>query len=245
MESCTEALPGVITRGVTLPGVVTPVLTANLLARIHQFNLDYLELLTVETRCGASGPHCLPDRVLDALRKTTQATRHKVAASSFALYSLGFEDQEFWRTALRFDEPTIDGRYSTTQPTTAQSAFCELALVHAWHVALNQPIAARMIYAMPAPIIERLSHTRLWQLRRIALAQPGLLMPRWATNPCFWPEIVKFAASNDMRRLHAVQQLGHQLIAVDLQSSGEKRSAVRERQRNLLLQRLRQAQGSR
>ena len=227
------------TRTDALPGVVTPILTADLLGRIHQLNFDYLELLAADgTSPIATGPRCLPDRVIESLRNASTDTRQQIAASSFALYSLGFEDQEFWRTALRFDEQPLDGRYATMSSTTVHASFCELALLHAWHVALTQPIAARMIYAMPTPIIERIARAKLWQLRRIAVDHPAVLMPRWPTNPCFWPEMIKFAASGDTRRLHALQQLGHQLIAIDLQTSTEKRSPVRERQRNLLLQRL-------
>lgn len=236
MHTCTEASPG----------VVSPILSAELLGRIHQFNLDYLELLVATASLPNAAPsRYLPDRVVDLLRKTNRDTRQDIAASSFALYSLGFEDQEFWRTALRFDEQPIDGRYAARASTSVQHSFTEVALLHAWHVALTQPIAARMLYAMPSPIIERISHAKLWQLRRIAIDSPGLLVPRWPTNPCFWPELIKFASNGDTRRLHAVQQLGHQLIAIDLQTNTTRRSPVRERQRNLLLQRLRESKAVR
>jgi hypothetical protein len=227
------------------PGVVSPILTADLLARIHQLNFDYLELLIAEYTCPElGGMRYLPDQVLEALRATSNAARQMLATTAFSLYSLGFEDQEFWRSALRVDPQPIDGRYGVLSSAVVQSGFCELAMLHAWHVAISHPLAARVLYGMPTPIIDRMSHARLWQLRRIAVDYPGLLMPRWPVNPCFWPEMIKFAAAGDARRVHTLQQLGHQLIAVDLLTSGDKRNAARDRQHNLLKQRLRRPKAS-
>jgi hypothetical protein len=235
MDSCTDGFPG----------VVTPVLTADLLDHVGQLNLDYLDLLVAEYSCpDGSGARDLPERVLEALRKTSQDARQLLAKAAFSLYSLGFEDQSFWRSALRADSRPIDGRYGVPAGVVVQSSFCEIALLHAWHVAVSQPIAARVLYGMPPPLIEQLSRARLWQLRRIALDYPGLLMPRWPANPCFWPEMIRFAATGDLRRLHTLQQLGHQLIAIDLQTSVGKRCAGRERQHNLLRQRLRRPKRS-
>ena len=218
-----------------IPGVVAPVLTAELLQCIRDLNDDYLELLVAEgTRAGSSSH--LPDRVRDELRKSSRQARQQIAKAAYSLYSLGFEDQQFWRSALRTEPRSFAERYGGV---VTPSSFIELALYHAWHVAVSNPIAARVVYGMSAPIIECVAHASLWQLRRVAVEYPELLMPRWPTNPCFWPEVIKFATAGDLRRLHTLQQLGHQLIAIDLQTSMNLRSATRERQRNLLRQRLR------
>lgn len=239
MNMCTDGFPG----------VVAPVLSADVLGHVHQLNLDYLELLLVQRAMAQrvaehdclqrGGLSDLPERVLDTLHKATPAARQLIASAAFSLYSLGFEDQELWRSALRADARPVDGRYAIPSGAAVQSSFCELALMHAWHVAVTQPLAASVLYGMPTQLIELLSRARLWQLRRIALECPELLMPRWPGNPCFWPEMIRFAVAGDSRRLHTIQQLGHQLIAIDLQTSTGKRNAARDRQYNLLRQRLR------
>ncbi len=86
---------------------------------------------------------------------------------------------------------------------SAQCSFCELALLHAWHVAAKNTMAARMVYAMPYATARRLVNTPLWQIRCIAGSYSELMMLRWPTNPAFWPDLIRFAASNDARRLHA------------------------------------------
>lgn len=221
------------------PGAAAPVLATDLRERLAALNLDYLELLIAAAASPASGGlQSLPDRVLESLRKADRASLRLLASAAFSLYSLGFEDQEFWRTALRIDASSIDARYGTVSAAVVQSSFCEIALLHAWHVAVSQPLAARLIHGMSATLVASMTNAQFWQLRRIAVDYPGLLMPRWPANPCFWPEMVKFSIAGDTRRLHALQQLGHQLLAIDLLASSDRCGAARQRQHNLLRQRL-------
>jgi hypothetical protein len=227
-----------------LLGGAGPILTNDLLNRLQDLNLDFLELVIAERRgLGASGLRHLPDRVLDALAQCSPASRQALASATFSLYSLGFEDQDFWHSALRAGEQPIDERYGVLSSAVVQTAFCEVALLHAWHVAVAQPLAARVVYGMPNAIIERMALAQLWQLKRIAADYPGLLIPRWPANPCFWPDMIRFARAGDQRRLATVQQLGHQLIAVELQAHAAPNSAARQRHRNLLLQRLQRKPG--
>jgi hypothetical protein len=222
-----------------MPGAAAPVLTAQLIQGLRELNEDYLELLSL-IEPGGRLPDGLPERTRSDLRKSSTEARRLMATTAFSLYSLGFEDQQFWRSALRLESRSLCERYGAGS-ADARSAFIELALLHAWHVAVSQPIAARVVYGMSPPLMEIVGQAPLWQLRRIALAYPELLLPRWPLNPCFWPELVRYANASDLRRLHTVQQLGHQLIAIELQTSADDRSAARQRQQNLLRQRLRRS----
>lgn len=221
-----------------LPGASCPVLTTDMLGRLYDLNLDYLDLVIAE-RAGQrdSAIRYLPQRAAEALAACAVEHRQAIAAASFSLYSLGFEDVYFWRSVLRTSQEPIDARYRTPSCNVARSAFCEIALLHAWHVAITRPIAARVLYGMPAPIVEGMARAHLWQFKRIAADYPDLLMPRWPSNPCFWPDMIEFARRGDSRRLALVHQLGHQLIALELQASAARRSALRRR--NLSMQRMR------
>ncbi len=221
-----------------LLGLSCPILTTDLLSRLYDLNRDYLELVIAE-RSVQGGTCHLPERVVEALANCSVEGRQAIATASFSLYSLGFEDQHFWRSALQVGQQPIDARYGVLSAAILQSAFCEVALLHAWHVAVTRPIAARMLYGMPPAIIDRMAKVQLWQLKRIAADYPGLLMPRWPANPCFWPDLIQFARGGDLQRLVTAQQLGHQLIALELQASAARRSAVGQRQRNLVMQRMR------
>ena len=58
------------------------------------------------------------------------------------------------------------------------------------------------------------------------------MTPRWPANPAFWPDLIRFAASGDSRRLETTQLLGNQLIAVELEGLGPR--TVKRLSRNRL-----------
>ncbi len=203
--------------------VCTPVLEPALLAHIHQLNLDYLELLVAErdTAPGAAQLQYLPPRQRVALAALSTRAIRALAAMPYTLYSLGFEDEHFWdavcNNATASTPPCVTQRYAQVGDASAQCAFCNLALMHAWHVAATNTMAARVIYAMPYVTARSLASTPLWQIKRIAASYGVLMLPRWPTNPAFWPDLIRFAAMNDTRRLHTTRLLGTQLIAAELE----------------------------
>lgn len=208
------------------PGARAPVLSAALLARIHELNRDYIELLLARHSIPAcdhyeAGPgmESLPVKVLDALGQMLPTTRRALAATPFALCSLGFDDQQFWSAALTDTGPEaepVEVRYGVLSAAPMQAAFCEIALVLAWHTASSNRVAARVLFALPDTLATQLVAAPLWRLRRIAMDYPGVLTPRWPANPAFWPDLVRFAAAEDSRRLETAQLLGNQLIAAEL-----------------------------
>jgi len=203
--------------------VAPPVLEPALLARIQQLNLDYLELMIAErasTDCAGQLQH-LPPTQRAALAALPASALPALAATPYTLYSLGVEDESFWASicasAIDGAPSSVVHRYARTNGASTQQAFCELAIFHAWHVAATNPMAARVIYAMPYTTAQRLAATPLWQITRIASSHAVLLMPRWPTNPAFWPDLIRFAAAHDMRRLFPARLLGVQLIAAELE----------------------------
>jgi hypothetical protein len=210
-----------------LPGASAPVLSAPLLARIHELNLDYVDLLIAEhAATGADRQiHHLPEKLWSSLAALSRAACVILARSPFTLYSLGFEDESFWASACAATTTPIAQRYARPEPDLVQGSFRELALLTAWHIASTSRLAARVLLAMSDATAQRFSVTPLWRIKRIACEHPALLMPRWPTNPCFWPDLVRFASVNDTRRLATVQLLGSQLIAAELECASGARAA--------------------
>lgn len=201
----------------------TPVLDGALLARIQQLNLDYLELLIAErtnSDCAAQLQH-LPPKQHAALAALPASALLALAATPYTLYSLGVEDENFWASvcasAIGGTPSSVLHRYARSPDESTQYAFCNLALLHAWHVAATNPMAARVLYAMPQTTAQRLAATPPWQITKIAAYHTTLLMPRWPTNPAFWPDLIRLAAANDMKRLATARLHGIQLIAAELE----------------------------
>lgn len=217
-----------------VPGARAPVLGAALLARIQEMNRDYVELLLAQRSIPDPSPdphiECLPAKVLDALGRLPAASRHALAATPFALYSLAFDERQFWTTVLADTRPagpeteSIEVRYGVLSGAPGAApmhfALCELALFLAWHTAASNRVAARVLFALPDALAVKFVDAPLWQLRRIAMNYPGLLTPRWPANPAFWPDLIRFAAAGDARRLETAQLLGNQLIATELEGLG-------------------------
>lgn len=221
-----------------LPGATAPVLSAAVLARIHELNLDYIELLAAEHNAASTADAQLahlPCKLHAMIAELSPAARASLAALPYTLYSLGFEDEKLWRSLA---EPSVlaaslsmSERYAQPHCASLQASMCEVALLYAWHVATWSPIAARLIYAMPPAIAQRFAAAPPWYIRRLAIHHASLLMPRWPTNPGFWPDMVRFAAGGDRSRLATAALLGSQLIAAELQASTLQSPRLRARYR--------------
>lgn len=227
-----------MSRNVTedLPGASAPVLSAAVLARIHELNLDYIELLAAEHNGANDGQlQHLPCKMHATIAGLSAAARASLAALPYTLYSLGFEDEKLWRSLA---EPaalavslSMCERYAQPHSGSLQGSLCEVALLYAWHVATSSPLAARLIYAMPESVAQRLTAAPTWYVKRLAVHHALLLMPRWPTNPGFWPDLVRFAAAGDNQRLATAKVLGSQLIAAELQGSTLQSPRMRARYR--------------
>ncbi|HEX7116353.1 MAG TPA: hypothetical protein VF193_14610 [Steroidobacter sp.] len=209
-----------------------PVLGPVLLARVQELNLDYLELLAAEHRAG--GSHQLehvPERLRAAFAGLSSSARSLLAAVPYTLYSLGFEDETFWLSLADMQGlrgARIEERYGVPEGGRLDTQFATLALLHAWHVTSTSRMAARVVYAMPDSIAARFVAMPLSRIYRMAFEHPDLLMPRWPTNPGFWPDLLRFAQGHDRERLATAKLLGNQLIAAELEVA-----AARHRRKNI------------
>jgi hypothetical protein len=221
-----------------MPGASAPVLSATVLARVHELNLDYIELLATEHNAGSTSEgqlQHLPCKLHALIAGLLPTARSSLAALPYTLYSLGFEDEKLWRSlaepAALASSLSMSERYAQPHSTSLQASLCEVTLLYAWHVATSSPVAARLIYAMPESVAQRLTAAPPWYVRRLAVHHASLLMPRWPTNPGFWPDLVLFAAAGDHQRLATAKLLGSQLIAAELQGSALQSPRLRARQR--------------
>src|SRR4030095_6272112 len=215
-------------------GASAPVLSAAVLARIFELNLDYIELLTAEHNaadaCDGQLQH-LPCKLHATVAEMTPAARASLAALPYSLYSLGFEDEKLWRSlaepaALAASLSMIE-RYAQHDRAALHTAVCEVALLYAWHVTTGSPLAALLIYAMPETVAERLAAAPPWYVRRLAVHHAALLLPRSPTNH----RLVRVAFAVDQQRLATAKLLGSQLIAAELQGSVVQSPRLRSRYR--------------
>jgi hypothetical protein len=205
---------------------ISPVLTPSLLSRIQRLNLEYLHLLLdAQTPSPCAHADCLSQGLLQSLRRLSPEALQVVAAAPHALYSLGFEDQEFWLTMLgaAASDSSVPSSslhvaddVATGCRVRRHAAFAEAVIFFAWHLAVANPLAARVTCGLPDAVSKSLQSAAFGRLQSVMHACPWVLMPRWPGNPRFWPDLVKFAAGHDWQAVRRTQLLGHQLIACDL-----------------------------
>src|SRR5687767_14810474 len=109
-----------------LPGT-TPVLSATLLARIHELNLDYLELLAAQHKAADANGQLqhLPGKLHAAIAGLSHASRALLAALPYTLYSLGFEDEKLWRSiAEPASSLSLAERYTQPHAAQLQASLC-------------------------------------------------------------------------------------------------------------------------
>lgn len=200
------------------------VLTSGYLVRIHELNREYLQVLLAEPRVPRFG--CLPPSLLDRLEALSPTARDAMAECPYALYSLRFDDAGFWEAlGEQWDAQSLGQRPARSAPSAARS-LCEVALFLAWHVAVCNPLATGLLYGMPPGVAQGLARRPLRWLQRVAADYPDLMMPRWPTNRCFWPNLIDAAGGGDAQRLRMARLLGSQLIAAELDAA-QARSARR------------------
>jgi hypothetical protein len=206
-----------------------PVLTPSLLSRIQRLNLEYLQLLLEPPLPGT----CVHDEslsqvLLRSLRGLSPQALQAIAAAPYALYTLGFEDQELWLDMLGTaamdgvaGESARESRCVADDGATGchvprHAAFAQSVIFFAWHIAVINPLAARVTCGLPEAVCSSLQAASFGRLQALMRTRPWLLMPRWSGNPRFWPDLIKFATAGDPRAILHTQLLGHQLIACDL-----------------------------
>lgn len=198
------------------PGFGGPIFPTELLKRVQALNGDYLELLAIGS-FAASDLHSDPLglKIGAHLRELSHDQRARLAAAPYTLYSLRLNDLPFWRDTCSTIALNTPERYRPTAVST-EALFCETALLQAWHVANTNPLAARVLYAITDAVRTWLVGAPLWLLKKVAHEHSQVLMPRWPTNPCFWPDLLRFARDCDWARLATTQLLGLQLISAEL-----------------------------
>lgn len=193
-----------------------PILRAELLARIHALNADYLELLAGGHGGDPGFAPSFPPRFAAALAQMTREARLRIAAVPYTLFSLCFSEVRFWRAVCAPQQTPLAMRYGSVVERGTHAAFCEVALIEAWHLARAQPRAAQVLHAMSPEVAVLLAGVPLWQIKRIAQDYPGLLAPRWPNNPAFWPDLLRLSGGINARPFAAARLLGVQLIAAEL-----------------------------
>jgi hypothetical protein len=195
-----------------------------LLKSLQTLNSEFLMLAVEPQRWSAQRSFGLRAEILQSIRELTTRGRAAICASNYSLFTLRLCDPWFWRAAMSRD--CTVGRPITqaaAEESTESSDRRELlvldVMLFIWHVAQTAPLAGRLMLGMSDEVHAALTALSLRQMRQLAQSGQIPLVARWPDNPCFWPDLVRFARPGYSRELELTHLQGTQLLAAELATS--------------------------
>jgi len=207
------------------------VLGQEILERLYEINRIYLDFLALRRLQGSAsprsrlrlavhhpGPIAVQQRRRLTLSNLNPAARSLLARCPFALFTARFQDSAFWAGQARAEGVRdaaprfIWGR----EPASEGSAFADLALFYAWHLAQSNALAARILFGMADRTLSAIRQLPLLHIQQLASEQPEVVTPRWPERSPLWRGLLNLAQLGDEDRLTDIRLLGVQMIASDL-----------------------------
>jgi hypothetical protein len=191
-----------------------------LLSNLQTLNAEFLALIVEPQPWPAQRSSGLRPEILQSIRELPVRGRTSICASNYSLFTLRLCDPWFWRSAISRDKSSDRAVAETNADTSGQRALLVLDVVlFLWHVAQTAPLAGRLMLGMSDEVHAALSALSLRQVRQLAQSGEIPLTARWPDNPCFWPDLVRFARPGHARELELTHLQGTQLLAAELANS--------------------------
>ena len=197
----------------------SPVLSGDVLERLREINRAYLDFLASEPfRSAANARAQSPDPPVIRLMNLEPAVRSRLSRCPFTLFSARFHDGAFWTNltqTIAVHEPTH--LFSKDDAgRRAATAFAELVLFFAWHLAHANPPAARIALGMSDQTLTAFKGMSLTYLQYLSTAHSDLVTLRWPERTTFWNSFLNTVQRGDEERISEMHSLGIQMIAAEL-----------------------------
>lgn len=193
-------------------------------------NLDFLHALRTAQHTSTTAVRAelrLPEAQATALAICSSEALARMASCGYSLFSLNLHRIDEWLHLARQSAVVSNSSGETTgsaphtQDTLAMQVgnFMQCAVFFAWHLAQQNPQAARLMLGMSEDTAAVLRGMNLGHCRHIAQRYTKLLSPRWLHNRFFWPDLLRYAVSGEAEHFRFAQLLSTQLVAQDLEPS--------------------------
>lgn len=186
---------------------------ASSLRQLHTLNRHFVSHLLALEHVGIAGPSIAPDLIAQ-LRALDAAALHDLCSTPFTLYYLPFGNETYWQETARLRTASDAAGHGFGSAEDPIRELTKMALFLAWHVACTDAAGARLFFGMASGTLAFFRQTDVATLSGVAIEAAQVLQPRWQTNPCFWPDLLK-SAGRDRVRMQAARLLGAQLLAAE------------------------------
>jgi hypothetical protein len=188
--------------------------------------LNELSLGLLAEQAAARGPQpgLLLRQFAELWRVMDGAARRRAADCPYLLVDAGFADPLRWRQA---PPPGVgDGApagYTSFFSVPGATQLARLVFTYAWHLAISQSAAARLLLGMSAPCAQLISQYNVREIHALAEAHTQWLRPRWPARVCVWRELLLAAAAGDAAELARARLHGLTLLAAAVRGAQPQR----------------------
>jgi hypothetical protein len=193
--------------------------------QLLRLNFDFLKLLRDSSAVPTTGVQrqqlALPAAQATLLAQCADDGLQRMAQCGFSLFSLSLHRADIWQHAAR-TETQGDSQYAlpgASSSGAARSGFMACALFFAWHLSQQSPRMARFLLGMSDDCVAVITGLELWQCSHIAQTHRHLLGPRWQHHAYFWPDLLRYGTTGEMKHFKFARLLGSQLMAQELEPS--------------------------
>jgi hypothetical protein len=188
--------------------------------------LNELSLGLLAEQAAARGPQpgLLLRQFAELWRVMDCAARRRAAACPYLLVDAGFADPQRWRHAA---PPGVgDGAYpgyTSFFSVPGATQLARLVFTFAWHLAISQHAAARLLLGMSAPCAQLISQYSVREIYALAEARTHWLRPRWPARVGVWRELLLAAAAGDGAEFARARLHGLTLLAAGVRGAQPQR----------------------
>lgn len=193
------------------------ILAADDIHLLRRLNRGYLDLLTLTEE----GEALLAPELMRDLAAADGTRRDAIAACAYSLFAFELPEAVFDPDGAPQVHDLGAGDYRVAGDNSLWAAFATAAWFFAWHLNRSSPLSARLMLGLKPAQASVLANLVPWQLCQLVALQSAPPVPRWRSNVCFWPELVRFAGSEHSLRLTVAHLLGLQLLAAEAGPAGQ------------------------
>ncbi len=183
-----------------------------LFRQLHVLNYEYLKLLRAGGVLWEVGKlSSESDTAMACLHRLSESHLGELARCPSALFDLAFHDSSRWASLLSVGSNAAFSSCDRSISTAAR--FVDSALFFVWHALQNDARFARFAFGLPHHVAYGLKELPVTSLAFLARSAVDWLEPRWSRHVSFWPDLLRFAASNAAMPLQVTKLLSCQLLA--------------------------------
>ena len=213
----------------------SPILTPQVLEPLYDINWDFLTMLTRVPRQwqAARVSSRLPCPAYVELVALDPLRRREAARVPFTLYSARFLDDRYWQQVASAPTLPLSEYKENDEPRQCLLEFARLAFFFAWHLAIANPPAARLVMGMPPETVDVFREMSPTKVRQVAIDRAEILVPRWADRTSFWSRLLRGAGREGGNAAFDAGMIGIQMIAGEMVASAALREAERRKYKRM------------